>query len=106
MIDSREISDLIGEVYRDLTAEHMHAGRMCETCRALNLLQVRFAKYAEEQQRRFETKLREKGLLFDFDESTCPGHVAHSLNPKVCGRCGVHIDELAEYNGGDTPPIP
>ena len=22
----------------------------------------------------------------------CPGHVAHRNDPKVCGRCGTHID--------------
>lgn len=27
-------------------------------------------------------------------ETACPGHVASSDNPKVCGRCGVHIDSL------------
>lgn len=27
-------------------------------------------------------------------EDACPGHVASSDNPKVCGRCGVHIDSL------------
>lgn len=27
-------------------------------------------------------------------ESACPGHVASADNPKVCGRCGVHIDSL------------
>lgn len=30
----------------------------------------------------------------DDPESACPGHVASSDNPKVCGRCGVHIDSL------------
>ncbi|CDX20115.1 hypothetical protein MPLA_1190066 [Mesorhizobium sp. ORS 3359] len=24
----------------------------------------------------------------------CPGHVASADDPKICGRCGVHIDEL------------
>jgi hypothetical protein len=27
-------------------------------------------------------------------ERDCPGHVASDDNPKVCARCGVHIDEL------------
>ena len=25
---------------------------------------------------------------------SCPGHVGSDNDPKVCGRCGVHIDEL------------
>jgi hypothetical protein len=24
----------------------------------------------------------------------CPGHVASAADPKVCDRCGIHIDEL------------
>lgn len=31
-----------------------------------------------------------------FDEQTCPGHVASERDPKVCGRCGVHINELRD----------
>lgn len=27
-------------------------------------------------------------------EEACPGHVASRLDPKICGRCGVHIDSL------------
>lgn len=29
-----------------------------------------------------------------WDEEDCPGHVASSLNPKICRRCGIHIDSL------------
>lgn len=25
-------------------------------------------------------------------EYACPGHVASSTDPKVCGRCGIHVD--------------
>ena len=28
------------------------------------------------------------------DEKNCTGHVASAEDPKVCGKCGVHIDEL------------
>ena len=31
---------------------------------------------------------------FAFAEVACPGHVASAHDPKVCGRCGIHIDEL------------
>jgi hypothetical protein len=42
--------------------------------------------------RRDLPKVREEG---------CPGHVASDGNPKVCGRCGVHIDSLRpEPEGG------
>ena len=27
-------------------------------------------------------------------EQDCPGHVATDHDPKVCARCGVHIDDL------------
>lgn len=27
-------------------------------------------------------------------EQNCPGHVASDGDPKVCGRCGIHIDSL------------
>lgn len=27
-------------------------------------------------------------------EQNCPGHVASERNPKICGRCGCHIDSL------------
>lgn len=27
-------------------------------------------------------------------EESCAGHVASKDDPKICGRCGVHIDEL------------
>lgn len=29
-----------------------------------------------------------------YNESTCPGHVAHKEDSKRCRRCGIHIDEL------------
>lgn len=29
-----------------------------------------------------------------WTEDDCPGHVASDRDPKVCGRCGVHIDSL------------
>lgn len=29
-----------------------------------------------------------------YTEEACPGHVAWALDPKVCGRCGVHIDSF------------
>jgi hypothetical protein len=32
-------------------------------------------------------------------QDNCPGHVASYADPKICGRCGIHIDELRP--GGD-----
>jgi len=29
-----------------------------------------------------------------FGEDECPGHVATRENPKVCSRCGIHVDSL------------
>ena len=34
-------------------------------------------------------------------ENDCPGHVASENDPKVCGRCGTHIDSLRPT--GDRP---
>lgn len=31
---------------------------------------------------------------FEYEEEACPGHVASKDNPKVCARCGVHVDSL------------
>lgn len=28
------------------------------------------------------------------DEEACPGHIASENDPKICGRCGTHIDGL------------
>lgn len=27
-------------------------------------------------------------------QDACPGHVASELDPKICGRCGIHVDSL------------
>lgn len=35
----------------------------------------------------------------EYDEDSCPGHVASASDPKVCGRCGVHIDSLRPDDG-------
>lgn len=29
-----------------------------------------------------------------YPEDDCPGHVASDHDPRICGRCGVHIDSL------------
>lgn len=36
---------------------------------------------------------RARAELF-IDEEDCPGHVASISDPKICGRCGTHIDSL------------
>lgn len=38
--------------------------------------------------------VKSAGGKVSFTEETCPGHVASERDPKVCGRCGVHIDSL------------
>lgn len=56
---------------------------------------------------------------YPFDEQTCPGHIASESDPKVCGRCGTHIDSLrpssdqigvhidsSEVRPQDKPPRP
>ena len=30
----------------------------------------------------------------DTASDNCSGHVASAADPKLCGRCGIHIDEL------------
>jgi hypothetical protein len=34
------------------------------------------------------------GRQYVYEEEACPGHVASPENPKVCDRCGTHIDSL------------
>lgn len=34
-----------------------------------------------------------EALIAELQES-CPGHVASDADPKICGRCGIHIDSL------------
>lgn len=31
---------------------------------------------------------------FKFSEESCPGHVASRADPRICARCGVHIDSF------------
>ncbi len=37
----------------------------------------------------------------EFAEEDCPGRVASELDPKVCGRCGTHIDSLRPDDNGN-----
>lgn len=43
-------------------------------------------------------------------QDVCSGHVASTADPKVCGRCGIHIDELRPPDDGFNPhgsgPVP
>jgi hypothetical protein len=34
-----------------------------------------------------------RSLSFYIDDN-CPGHVASVGDPKLCGRCGVHVDSF------------
>jgi len=34
-------------------------------------------------------------------EENCPGHVASERDPKVCGRCGTHVDSLRPSEDGE-----
>lgn len=29
-----------------------------------------------------------------YSENECPGHVASQIDPRICGRCGVHVGDL------------
>jgi hypothetical protein len=31
-------------------------------------------------------------LARELSEDDCPGHVAAGHNPKICGRCGTHVE--------------
>lgn len=35
-----------------------------------------------------------EGAKVKFTDQTCPDHVASESDPKICGRCGIHIDSL------------
>lgn len=36
-------------------------------------------------------------------EDACPGHVASSIDPKLCGRCGIHIASLGPSYDDEDP---
>lgn len=40
-----------------------------------------------------------------MQENDCPGHVASANNPKICARCGVHIDSLRPPEESVMPPF-
>ncbi|WP_054310000.1 hypothetical protein [Mesorhizobium sp. 1M-11] len=33
-------------------------------------------------------------MMARVPEEDCPGHVSSIMDPKVCGRCGTHVDSL------------
>lgn len=41
-----------------------------------------------------EAAKRREAVLQAEREQNCEGHVASERDPKVCGRCGLHIDSL------------
>lgn len=41
------------------------------------------------------------GGFYPFTEENCTGHVASPGNSKICGLCGVHVDELRPDEGED-----
>lgn len=45
-----------------------------------------------------------KFLSRAFDEQSCPGHIASERDPKICGRCGTHIDSLRPDEGDSLMP--
>lgn len=51
--------------------------------------------------------LRKLGTI--VTEENCPGHVASRADPKVCDRCGIHIDSLRPddgFNPHGSGPVP
>jgi hypothetical protein len=36
-------------------------------------------------------------------QDDCPGHVASEADMKICGRCGMHIDEMRPPDDDDDP---
>lgn len=37
---------------------------------------------------------RELDTAREVNEWSCPGHIASENDPKICARCGVHINSL------------
>lgn len=33
-------------------------------------------------------------IIYPFTEEPCPEHVASFDDPKICGRCGMHVDSM------------
>jgi hypothetical protein len=46
-----------------------------------------------------------KSCWYPFDEQSCPGHVSVPENPKVCRRCGVHVDSMRPEDEEKDPPV-
>lgn len=42
-------------------------------------------------------------MVARVSEEECPGHVASIMDPKICGRCGTHIDSLWPDDEGPDP---
>ncbi|MGJ5163208.1 hypothetical protein [Bradyrhizobium sp. HKCCYLR1051] len=67
-------------------------GDTCPNCNG-PLWRVTWKEHAEDLAIRCE-QLAATPSASAANENACPGHVASPADPKVCGRCGVHIDSL------------
>lgn len=53
----------------------------------------------ETMERELASSKRKVEKLQSQLQDWCPAHIASETNPKVCGRCGIHIDDLRPDNG-------
>lgn len=60
--------------------------QFCELCEARKMQQD-----AEKQEAFYRGELE---IVKEKLKCFCPNHVASEHDPKICGRCGIHIDEL------------
>ena len=62
----------------------------------ITALSFYFNRKVTDDEMRFlhEVLKRASVCMPSFDDNSCPGHIASIDNPKICRRCGVHIDTL------------
>lgn len=77
------------------------AARACERCNGLGVIFkqgggcIHTGEFVDDEEMPCpECRPAARAEAHAVGECDCPGHVASKLDPKVCARCGVHIDDL------------
>ena len=68
-------------------------GLLCMIINTAAGFAMRGVQFELDDDERFPRDILTRAVTDDRD-AECSGHVASANDPKVCGRCGIHIDEL------------
>lgn len=52
--------------------------------------------HIEERFKRKAEHLTQWHAMAGYREEDCPGHVSSAKDPKICARCGIHVDSLRD----------